>query len=326
MDTTAAGGGETPGSISTSTASRLGLLPTFLIVGAQKAGTTALYYVLSKHPQVFMSEVKEPGYFSNAADALGAAAGPGDQTGKLMTSLTDYQALFTGGAELVRGEATTSYLYDSKAPEKIKHHIPDVKLIAILRDPVERAYSNFLYLVREGREPLHDFRSALAEEEKRHSKGWSSTWRYKFKGFYGAQIERYLDQFSRSQLRCYLYEDYNDDPRPVINDIYQFLEVDDTFSQDLSARLNVGGLPKSKGLQWASRRSRRLKWFVDPLVPDQLRRGLLKAQNSNLSRPPIPHDVRAELIEDYRDDIGQVAELTGLDVSPWLTIDDAGLS
>jgi len=300
------------------------MLPNFLILGAQKTGTTALYYALSKHPQVFTSAVKEPRYFADEAKALADAAGPGDGETRMTASLEEYEALFDGaGSAIVRGEASPAYLYDPEAPAKIEQLIPEAKLIAILRNPVERAYSNFLYLVREGREPLHDFGAALAEEEKRRAGGWSTAWCYKDKGFYGAQLERYLQHFDRSQIHCILYEDYNSDPETTVRDVYRFLGVDDSFTQDLSVRLNVSGLPKSKGLQAVSRRSRRLKWLIDPLIPDRVRRGLLNAQNKNLSRPPLPPQVRAELIEEYRPDIERVAELTGLDVSGWFQLEPA---
>lgn len=329
MAAVGSGEGGHRGAVSAAVTPRAGLLPNFLIVGAQKAGTTALYYALSKHPQVFMSAVKEPAYFV-AEDAMRNAAGPGDEAGHLVTSLEAYEELFAGsGSADVRGESSTSYLYDPDAPRRIKDQLPDVRLIAILRNPVDRAYSNFLHLVRDGREPIQDFRAALAREEQRRAEGWSLSWRYLDKGYYGAQVERYLAQFGPEQFRCYLYEDYNDDPDSTIRDIYRFLGVDDTFDQDLSLRLNVGGLPKSKSLQWVARRAvpppqdpnntraRRLRWLIDAL-PDRLRGRLLKAQSSNLSSPPsLPSDLRAELLESYREDAELVRRLTGLDVSRW---------
>ncbi|HEX3173616.1 MAG TPA: sulfotransferase [Solirubrobacterales bacterium] len=298
------------------------MLPNFLILGAQKSGTTALFYALSKHPEVFTSPVKEPRYFADEAKALADAAGPGDGETKMTSSREEYEALFAdAGTAMVRGEASPAYLYDADAPAKIAELVPEAKLIAILRNPVERAYSNFLYLVREGREPLHDFGAALAEEEQRRSSGWSTAWCYKDKGFYGAQAERYLRHFDREQIHWILYEDYNRDPETTVREVYRFLGVDEDFTQDLSVRLNVSGLPKSKGLQAVSRRSRRLKWLLDPLIPDRLRRSLLSAQNKNLTRPPLPAEVRAELIEEYRGDIEKVAQLTGLDVSGWLQLE-----
>lgn len=321
--------------VSAAVTPQAGLLPNFLIVGAQKAGTTALYYALSKHPQVFMSAVKEPAYFV-AEDALRNAVGPGDEASHVVTSLDAYEELFAGsGSADARGESSTSYLYDPDAPQRIKDQLPDVKLIAILRNPVDRAYSNFLHLVRDGREPVHDFRAALAREEQRRAEGWSLSWRYLDKGYYGAQVERYLAQFGPEQFRCYLYEDYNDDPDATIGDIYRFLGVDDTFAQDLSLRLNVGGLPRSKSLQWLARRAvpppqdpnntraRRLRWLIDAL-PDRLRGRLLEAQSSNLSRPPaLSPDLRRELLEGYREDADRVEQLTGLDVSRWFAAQPA---
>jgi hypothetical protein len=294
-------------------------LPNFLILGAQKAGTTALFYALSKHPEVFTSPVKEPRFFADEAKALGKAAGPGDGETRMMTSLEEYEALFAGaGSAVARGEASPAYLYDEGAPAKIATLVPEAKLIAILRNPVERAYSNFLYLVREGREPLQDFGAALDAEAQRRAEGWSTNWLYKDKGFYGAQLERYLEHFPAEQLHCILYEDYNRDPGPAVKEVYRYLGVDDGFVPDLSIRLNVSGLPKSRGLQALSNRSRRLKWLVEPLVPNRLRRGLLEAQNKNLSRPPLPPQVRSRLVEEYREDIERVRQLTGLDVSGWL--------
>ncbi len=314
----------------TSMASHVTRLPNFLIIGAQKAGTTALYYALSRHPDIFMSPVKEPAYFT-AENAFRDTSGPGDETAQVITDLHEYETLFAEGQHVIaRGEASTSYLYDANAAEKIKHLIPDVKLIAILRNPVDRAYSNFLHLRRDGREPLRDFRAALAEEGTRNASGWSVSWRYKEKGFYGIQLEKYLTHFSRGQIRWYLYEEYDDDPYPTVTDIYKFLGVDDTVSQDLSTRLNVGGMPRSESLQWLTRRitpapqdpnntsDRRLKWLINRM-PDRLRRGLLNAQNTNLERPSVlSTDLRAELMEAYQDDIERVGELTGLNVSRWL--------
>ena len=306
------------------------LLPTFLIVGAQKAGTTALYYALSKHPEVFMSAVKEPAYFV-AEEASGATAGPGDRDHSPVATLEAYRELFSeAGTAVARGESSTSYLHTPAAAARIKERLPDVKLIAILRDPVARAYSNFLHLVRDGREPLHDFRAALAAEAQRREEGWSLSWRYREKGLYGAQLESYRDLFGPEQLRCYLYEDYDDDPHSTLRDVYRFLGVESDFEQDLSLRLNVGGVPKSKSLQWLARRAvpppqdpnntqaRRLRWLIEAM-PTRLRGGLLKAQTSNLSSPPpLSPELRGELLDGYREDIGLVGRLTGLDVSRWL--------
>lgn len=139
-------------------------MPNFLIVGAQKAGTTSLHYYLKQHPQIYMRPRKEPHFFEGMHWDF-------YRPGRIMlavTDLADYQALFEGVTdEKAIGEASASYLYSPKAPTLIKRSIPDARLIAILRNPPDRAYSNFLHCVRGGRESIVDFAEALRVEEER---------------------------------------------------------------------------------------------------------------------------------------------------------------
>ena len=173
-------------------------MPNFFIVGAQKAGTTSLYYYLKQHPQIYMSPRKEPHFFEGMHWDFyrpGRMALP-------VTDLADYQALFEGVTdEKAIGEASASYLYSPKAPTLIKRSIPYARLIAILRNPADRAYSNFLHCVRAGRESIVDFAEALRVEEGRIKGNWGPLWHYKQKGFYYAQVKRYLDTFGRDPVQ-----------------------------------------------------------------------------------------------------------------------------
>ena len=170
-------------------------MPNFLIIGAMKSGTTALYYYLEQHPEIYMSPVKEPNFFSsqeqeNAADAV--------------THIGSYQHLFRGvSGEKAIGEASHSYLYDPRAAAEIRSYIPGAKLIATLRNPIDRAYSHFLYMVRSGTEPLDDFAQALREEEVGIHK--ERTFQdYIGRGLYYDQLERCFGTFPREQVRAYL--------------------------------------------------------------------------------------------------------------------------
>ena len=167
-------------------------LPNFLIIGAAKAGTTSLYRYLEQHPEVYMSPVKEPKFFALGGERLDYR-GPGDEArmrGASVTSLEDYRELFRGvSTETAVGEASTLYLYSERAAARIKHHVPDVKLIAVLRNPVDRAYSDFLHLVRDGIEPLTDFPQALEAEESRIRSRWAPMWHYRRRGFYHPQLK-----------------------------------------------------------------------------------------------------------------------------------------
>jgi hypothetical protein len=214
-------------------------MPNFFIIGAQKAGTTSLYYYLKQHPQVYMSPRKEPHFFKGMHSEYrkrGRSLPP-------VTDLGDYQALFEGVTdEKAIGEASASYLYSPKAPALIKRSIPDAKLIAVLRNPADRAYSNYLYCVKMGREPLASFAEALQAEEKRIRENWGPLWHYRQKGFYYSQVKRYFDVFGQDQVKVYLYDDLRGKPSSMLGDIFRFLDVDETFVPDLSIEHNTAGI------------------------------------------------------------------------------------
>ena len=156
-------------------------MPTFLIIGAMKAGTTSLYHYVGQHPQIYMSPVKEPQFFTFENEALDFH-GPGDWhiTHQIVKDLENYRKLFQGVTEeRAIGEASTVYLYSSRTAERIHSYIPDAKLIAILRDPVERAYSNYVQAIHSDREPLDDFLQAFREEQNRIRKKWLYFWHYR---------------------------------------------------------------------------------------------------------------------------------------------------
>lgn len=297
-------------------------MPNFLIIGAAKSGTTSLYHYLGQHPQVYTSPVKEPRFFALEGEKLDFH-GPGDQKA-LRGSVTDietYRGLFAGVSdEIAVGEASPLYMYSAKAPGRIERHIPEVKLVAILRNPAERAYSGFLHLVRDGLEPLDNFGRALEAEEDRIRRKYAPHWWYREGGFYHAQLSRYFQRFDRERIRVYLHEDLKADPAAVLRDLFGFLGVDERFVPNLSARHNVGGVPGRKRLHALVTAPHPLKTTLKPFVP----RGLRKRVVSNLRTqslrepPPLSPEVRRELIEVYREDILNLQDLIQRDLSRWL--------
>jgi hypothetical protein len=302
-------------------------MPNFLIVGAMKSGTTSLHQYLKQHPQVYVSPVKEPNFFALEGSTLAFNGAEGkEQISRwikrdFITNLEDYRALFRGVSnETAVGEASPMYLYNPEAPHRIKHYVPEAKLIAILRNPVERAYSAFLYMRRDGREPFSEFARALQAEEARIRDNWEWIWHYQNVGFYQVQLRRYFDTFDRDQIKVYLYEDLRTDPVAVLQDIFRFLGVADTFSPNTSLRHNVSGIPKSGIVPRYIFGRSRVKAALRPLVPERLRQHLsvsLKSRNL-IEAPPLAPEVRRELIEIYRDDILGLEGLIGRDLSGWL--------
>ena len=289
-------------------------MPNFFIVGAQKAGTTSLYQYLNQHPQVYMSPRKEPHFFEGMRSEYRR---PGRRSVPV-SDLAQYQALFAGASdERAIGEASASYLYSPRAPGLIKSSVPDAKLIAILRNPADRAYSNFLYCVQVGREPLGSFAEALQAEEARTRDKWGPLWYYKQKGFYYAQVKRYFDTFGRGQVGVWLYEDLRNDPLGTLREVFRFLDIDESFVPDASMEYNPSGVPRVgrlyKGVRTLTARNPAL---VERVLPARVR-GYVK-RRILVKPPPFPPEVRRQLTDSYGEDILRLQELIGRDLSAWL--------
>lgn len=297
-------------------------MPNFLMIGAQKSGTTALYAYIEQHPQVFTSEIKEPGFFAFEGERANYA-GPRDASGERyrVRDLTRYQALFRNVKGETRiGEASNVYLYIPQAAARIQHYIPRAKLIAVLRNPVDRAYSAYRHLVRDGREPLESFEESLAAEEARIAANWHPHWHHKQRGFYYEQMKRYFDRFERDQIAVYTYDDFRADPRGVLRSIFVFLGIAPDFDPDMSVKHNVSGLPKSPLLHAALARPSAAKDFIKRLLPAVSRQRLRAAvmdRNIVAREPKVAEETRRKLAEIYREDILKLETLIDRDLSSW---------
>lgn len=301
-----------------------GPLPNFFIIGAAKSGTTSLYAYLRQHPDVCMPSVKEPRYFAYLDDPP-RMVGPGDRESNeaagVVYDAAAYRSLFEpcAGASAV-GEASVNYLYSRTAPGRIAESVPEARLIAILRNPVDRAYSHYLHLVRSGREPIRDFAQALAAEPERRRQGWEWSWHYTKMGFYHEQLTRYLQYFDPDQLSVYLFDDFKSDPRSVATDLFQTLGVEDSFALDAVGKHRQTGTPR---LEWFQRfllnPDHPLRRASRSLVPERVRERLLTMlKNANLSKPEMSPAVRAELTTLYTDEIHRLEDLLDRDLSHWL--------
>lgn len=295
------------------------VMPNFIILGTAKGGTTSLYYYLNQHPQIYMSPKKETRFFALEGETLNFK-GPDELFARnTVTDLASYQALFNGVVnEIAIGEASPLYLYSEKAPHNIKQHVPDVKLIVILRDPVDRAYASYMHNVREGYEK-DSFAVSLSLENQRIQDNWIYLWHYKKCGYYYQQLKRYLDIFKRSQLGIYLYDDLAKDTLATVQNIFQFLEVNDTFVPDLTV-MNASGIPKSRLVYNFVNRGNPVRNALKTVVPDGLRKNIAQhVRKRNLEKkPPLLPAIRNSLIDQYRDDILSLQVLLQRDLSEWL--------
>jgi hypothetical protein len=295
--------------------------PNFFVIGAQKAGTTSLYHYLRQHPDVFMSAEKEPGYFKSLPTAPPKLVLPGERK---IADLDEYLRLFDGvGAERAIGEATASYLSNAAAVERIHEAVPHAKLIAVLRNPVERAFSAYSMRVSQGVEDASFAEAVLREREGRRAGSESPKWRYVGPGFYGRQLSRYLQRFDREQLSVHLFEDLSRDPQRLMHDVFEFLGVDGSFVPTIADHNVTRYAVKSQRMNRLVSRVPG-KSLVRRVVPsDVWARARRSVRRRNSRMPEFAMELRRDLVELYRDDIRLTEELIGRDLSAWTVLERA---
>ncbi len=287
-------------------------LPNFLIIGAPKAGTTALYQYLQQHPSVFMSHPKEPHFFTYQQDHWPEWATP---------TLAEYRQLFEpAGQASALGEASTWYLYSRHAAQAIQRQIPNIRLIALVRHPVDRAYSSFVFRQQCGWEALPTFEQAIRQEPERIAQAMPWDYHYLQAGFYGEQLQRYYDTFDRGQIRVFLHDDLKADAAGVVRSTCQFLEIDDGVSLDTDATHNVTYRPKNQRINRFLTQKSGLKSMVKRVIPTWVRQPLTnQIRQQNLEKPPpLDPDLRHRLTLPFREDILRLQDLIDRDLSAWL--------
>jgi hypothetical protein len=312
-------------------------LPNFVIIGAQKAGTTTLYQLLRTHPAIFMPTVKEPGFFIRGfPDPVrfqtlrrpddGRTATPVGSRGADWSTLGEYASLFEPGAAFpLRGEASTPYLPSPYAARRIAEVLPDVRLIVLLRDPVERAFSAYNYNLSRGTEPASTFAEAVASELRGERDDWVYGWRYLYTGRYAEHLHRYLEVFPRERLGVYRFEALRADSGAVFADACRFLGVDPVAGQSDPVVQNptvVHPNPVLRALKTTVTASGPAKRMARAVLPRnrraQLGKRVLKVVDRFGNRPaPMPAAVEGELRDYFRAPNEQLADVLGMDFDSW---------
>jgi len=290
-------------------------MPDFLIVGAAKSGTTSLYYYLKQHPQIFMPDNKEPRFFSFAGEVKNEEEFFKRKNG-IVKNYDEYLNLFDNAAiTQILGEASTTYLYlHEKTIKNIKKYHPawrNLKITIILRNPIDRAYSHFLNDDSLGHINL-SFREVL---EKWKSRELSLFNNYIDYGFYFNQIKSYKNTFDR--LKIYLFEDLGSNPLFLVQDIFDFLNVDASFIPDTNLKYNlttgsrfVGNLIYKPNL---------IKGTIKTFLPHNIRTKIKNKIVENYARKQQLEDREIDALKKiYREDILKLQDLIDRDLSQWL--------
>jgi hypothetical protein len=336
----AAAGRPSEGSITTS-----GRLPNFFVIGAPRSGTTSLYEYLDAHRDVYMSTVKEPDFFIRPSLALAHPVGGIERADldadaarfeELAKELQSYRSLFAGASGQARvGEASAIYFGNPIAPWHLRGYVPDAKLIAVLRNPTERAFSHLVHAKRiyaehgqvgaigaEGTSVDDAFATAVDtalrdgpfDETKSDPEVWVQS------GFYHLHLTRFLSYFPAEQLKVFLFEDLSERPRELMREIFGFLGVDDTFELPTTEAFNASVVPRSQRLFSFFTTKNSLMRKAKALAPTKVRAVAMRTRNRLLGagKPPLDPGLGSKLDAIYRDDILALQDHLGRDLSGWL--------
>jgi len=287
------------------------MLPNFIIVGAPKAGTTSLYHYLSEHPEVFMSEPKEVNYFSKIEI---------EQQGLYYQDfkakdLKSYEAIFNSVSnEIAIGEGSVSYLFYPETPKKIKATIPDVKIIILLRDPIERAHSHYLMDFRMGLVNLSF--EEIVYKTSDHKKIDLFYQQYIELGLYYKQIKRYIDTFGNAQIKIFLQEDLKNNTEKVIFDLYSFLDIDNSIIIDTNQQHNAFSMPKNKVIHQLYS-SYIIRSLIKTIFTEKIKEKIKNIFFERKKKPKLNYKTKEYLQKIYFEDIKKLESLINQDLSQW---------
>ena len=283
-------------------------LPNFVVVGAAKCGTTSLFHYLKQHPDVFLPAKKELHYF--AYDQLSRNAG-GPRGGRTLAfacaTREEYQAHYReAGGHVAIGEVSPSYFYFAEVSERIKADLGEPRIVILLRDPIQKAHSQYMHLVRDNLETLPFFDALMAEPD-RIASGYTAMWRYAESSLYYQRVRKYLEVFGEDRVRIFLFEELTKNPAPVLEALFDFLGIAPRREVDTSRVYNRSGQPRSRLLADFLARPNPVIATARRWLPEELRDRIKNAMlNLNTGRKDAIDDrsrahLRAYLADDVRE-------------------------
>jgi hypothetical protein len=299
-------------------------LPNFVVIGASRSGTTSLHHYLGQHPDIYVSPRKSPNYFvapdpqpprENAT--LQAMAKQWISTQKA------YEAEFRGVTdERAVGDISPVYLQSIHAAKRIKDTLaPSTKFIAILRNPVDRAYAHYLGRRRDGLEPVEDFNAIVERELAGPVNDDIAFGSYIGCGKYHHFLKPFYEQFPADNIRVYLFDQLQEDLPGLLRDLFLFLGVDPNHQVDTTLSHNQTGIIANPLLRTLWTRSVGVRTKMRPYLPAFIRHTSRSILAKQVSKPSLGTDVRQKISSALREDTQQLQQLIGRDLSNWLSAD-----
>ena len=297
--------------------------PTFFVVGAGRSGTTSLRQHLGAHPDVFVTGTKSPDYFVSDLPMPDWEVPVARRMARnWVSSRAEYDALFAQvTTERAVGDVSPGYLQARSAAHSIAAAFPDARIVAILRDPVERAHAHWLGRRRDGIERRTDFRSVIEGELARGLPDDIAFGSYLGIGRYHHFLSEYTSRFRPERLRVYLFDDLRADATGLLADLFGFLGVEAGVSIDATVHYGQTGMIRNPLARTVWTRSVILRTTLRPYLPAAIRdRALPLAARSGLGRPSLEPELRSRMLDAVRDDIERLQVLIDRDLSAWLTV------
>jgi len=284
----------------------------FFIVGAPKAGTTSLYHYLNEHPQIEMSLQKEPDYFSDKEIQIQGLY----YSKNRIDTVEKYNGLFnTQKKDVIFGEGSVSYLFYPTVAQDIKVYNPMAKIIIMLRNPIERAFSHYLMDYRLGL--VSDSFEDIINKKSKHKNAHLFYQQYIKVGEYAAQLKRYCDIFDKKNILLIDYENFKSDVTGTMNSVYSFLNISAEFSVDINKKHNTFTMPKNKLIRFVYSFViiRNILSFIFP-------KNIIKAVRLILftkdKKPKLLEETRNQLKHYFSNDVRLLGNLIGKDYSKWI--------
>ena len=282
----------------------------FFIVGAPKAGTTSLYYYLDQHPEINMSSIKEPNFFSHKfINKQGLY-----YQNRNIERIEEYHNLFQKSKErLIYGEASVSYLFYDVA-ESIKNYNPNAKIIIILRNPVSRAFSHYLMDYKLGF--LKESFSNIVERKSTDVKSNLFYQQYIELSQYFKQVERYYQVFDNKNILIINYEDFINNTHSCLCSVSNFLEVDSEYDFNFKKKHNKSSMPRNKLLHFLYSISfiRRLGCLLPLRLKNLIKVMILK----NNAKPIMQYNTQERLKSLFKDDLIKLDILLNSNFATWI--------
>ena len=283
----------------------------FFIVGAPKAGTTSLYHYLNEHSEIEMSSQKEPDFFSDQSL----------QKQKLyydknrIDTLEKYNSLFEKEDVILRGDSSVSYLFYEDVPHKIITYNPDAKIIIMLRNPIDRAFSHYLMDYSLGL--ISESFETIIQKQSKHKNANLFYQQYIQVSEYSKQIKRYLEVFSKDNIHFIDYEDFKNDTSDVVNSVFLFLVVNDDFQPYLKKKYNTYTAPKNSLIRYVYSFVAFRK-MVANILSKNLTKTIRNLFFTSGKKPNLPELTRNFLKKHFESDVRELSELLNKDFTKWI--------